>query len=80
MNVNRPVCGVIEWDVPNDETGCNEDLTYKIRVYSGPSYTSTVSGERKVFSTDTNSLTFTAADVASGRPLYAIVSCDLSVQ
>ena len=80
MNVNRPACGVIEWDIPNDETGCNEDITYKIRMYSGSSYASTESEEKTVFATDTNSLTFTAADVASGRPLYAIVSCDLSVQ
>ena len=74
MNINRPACGVIEWDVPNDETDCNEDITYKIRVFSGSSWGDTESGERKVFLTDTNSLTFTAADVPSGRPLYAIVS------
>ena len=79
MNVNRPACGVIEWDVPNDETGCNEDLIYKIRVFSG-SYVNTEPGDRKVLSSDTNSLTFTAADVPSTRPLHAVVSCDLSAQ
>ena len=71
MNVRRPSCGVLEWDPPS---GASEGLTYKIRFYGGQSFWLTPSNKRRVLSSSTNSLSFTAGDVPSARPLNAIVS------
>lgn len=70
-NVRRTSCGVLTWDVPSDSS---EGLTYKIRFYGGQSFGSTPSSQKKVLASPTNSLAFTAEDVPSTRPLYAIVS------
>ena len=71
MNVHRTTCGVLEWDVPEQ---CTEGLTYKIRFFSGQSYAATPDSQKRVLSSSTNSLTFSAEDLPSARPLYAIVS------
>ena len=73
VNVHRPACGVLEWDVPGGGSN-SEGLTYKIRFYSGQSFESTPSSQKRVLTSPTNSLRFTAEDIPTGRPLYAIVS------
>ena len=71
MSVRRAGCGVLEWDPP---VGGGQGLTYKIRFYRGQSFATTPASLRRVLASPTNSLTFTAQDVPSARPLYAIVS------
>ena len=74
MNVQRPRCGVLEWDAP---AGSTEGLTYKIRLYTGPSFAQTPSSSRRIISSPTNSLTFTSQEIPqlqAGRSLFAIVS------
>ena len=65
---------MVTWGVPH---GCVLDHTYRIRFFSGRSYSTTQSSQRIVLSSMTNSLHFTAENVPSGRHLYAIVSCSL---
>ena len=72
MNVSRPCCGVLVWGAPDE---CVQDITYRIRFFSGRSFGTTPSSQKAVMSSDTNSLHFTAEQVPNGRPLYAIVSC-----
>ena len=71
VNVSRPCCGVLKWDAPGE---CAGDHTYRIRLFSGPTYRTTPSSQRIVLSPNTNSLYFTADNVPSARPLYVIVS------
>jgi hypothetical protein len=59
--------------------GCVDDgLKYKVRVYSGLSFDSTPKEQRKVFTTTTNSLSFSAADVPAVRPLRCTVKARTS--
>ena len=48
-------------------------LTYRIRLYTGSTYGTTPSSQRRTVSSLTNSFTFSEHDVPTGRPLYAIV-------
>ena len=64
-------CGILKWDAP---VRCAEGLIYRIRLYSGTSYRATPRSQRKVLSSSTNTLHFTADQVPSQRPLFAIVS------
>jgi hypothetical protein len=77
VNVSRPCCGVVTWGVPH---GCVVDHTYRIRIFSGRSYSTTQPSQRIVLSSMTNSWHFTAENVPSSRPLYAIVSCSLELR
>ena len=73
-NVNAFNCSVIVWDAPEDEHCCDHELTYKVRMYSGISFDSSTASQRTVFWTPNKWVTFSAADIPTGRPLYAIVS------
>ena len=65
-------CGLIEWE-PATVAGCSDDgIAYRIRVFTGSSFTST-GNERDVLPSDTNSLSFTLDQVPRGRPLKALV-------
>ena len=71
-NVQRTGCGRLTWSDP-DLRG--EGLTYKIRFYYGTSYGSTDSSQKRILTSETNSLNFTAVQVPTARPLFTIVSC-----
>jgi hypothetical protein len=73
-NVHALNCSVIVWDAPEDEHCCDHELTYKIRIYSGLTYESSDPSQRVVLKSSTTWVTFSAADIPSGRPLRAVVS------
>ena len=77
QNVNALNCSVIVWDAPEDEHCCGHELTYKVRLYSGISFDTSSASQRTVFWTPNKWVTFSAADIPTGRPLYAIVSVRL---
>ena len=73
-NVTTFNCSVIVWDAPEDEHCCDHELTYKVRMYSGITFENSSASQKKVFWTPNKWVTFSAADIPTGRPLVAIVS------
>ena len=71
VNVVKVGCGHIQWD-PSTVDGCTDNISYRIRIFSGSSETPL--SQRVVLSSTTNSLTFSSSQVPSIRPLRAIVS------
>ena len=79
-DVRVPQCGRLEWDISTiTPEACGEGLTYRVRFYSGTTYQSTSTSQKKVIITDTNSVDFTAEDVPATRPLKAMVSNNLGL-
>lgn len=74
MNVSRPCCGVLVWSALEE---CVQDVTYRIRLFSGHTYWTTPTPQKTIMYSKTSSLYFTAEYVPNGRPLYAIVSCTI---
>ena len=55
--------------------GCSDDgITYRIRLFTGPSYGATPASGRAMFSSHTNSLSLSQSDIPSTRPINAMVS------
>ena len=73
MNVFKVGCGHIQWD-PTTVDGCTDNISYRIRIFSGDSFKETSRSQRVVLSSTTNSLIFSSSQVPSTRPLRAIVS------
>ena len=73
MNVFKVGCGHIQWD-PSTVDGCTDNISYRIRIFSGDSFKVSSRSQRVVLSSTTNSLTFFSSQVPSTRPLRAIVS------
>lgn len=71
VNVQAVNCSIIVWDAPEDVDCCKDELTYKIRIYSGSSHL--IRSQRVVLSSSKTWVTFTADDIPSGRPLHAVV-------
>ena len=77
-NVHAFNCSVIVWDAPEDEHCCDHELTYKVRIFSGITYETSDPSQRVVLKSSTTWVTFSAADIPSGRPLRAVVSVYIS--
>ena len=78
VNVRLMDCGVLVWDTPEDIHHCNDELAYKIRFYNGTDYKTTHPSQKTVMSTfeypNRSWVKFTADELPSSRPLYAVVS------
>ena len=74
IGIRSVPCGRIEWE-PATVAGCSDDgITYRIRVFTGSSFSSTDDDDRDILSSNTNSLSFTLNQLPHGRPLKAMVS------
>jgi hypothetical protein len=73
IGIRSVPCGRIEWE-PATVAGCSDDgITYRIRVFTGSSFSSTGDDDRDILSSNTNSLSLTLNQLPRGRPLKAMV-------
>ena len=72
INIRVAECHLV-WDASDVLAGCENELEYKIRIFSGATYWTTVVNDRRNILVQTNSAIIIPADLPTSRPLRATV-------